>query len=229
MHRVFSVYGRKILSVSLLFNALLTLSCSVGILAGFYVAYPYWRPFAPFLLDGNMFWLIIVGAIINIFPAAHVGKVHTGRLWFHHYVYGFFVMISAVVFIWFFSPISLLGIFFVNSTDFAVNVGRFFFVGGLTLVLDDLPDVHRSTNHGVNWLKRRACQARRLIHYTQLAMGIVSAYFAMAIILSIAQNAEWITPANFIVIGSLLITSITSFSGVKRKVWLNLDADQCSV
>ena len=227
MHRIVSVYGRKILSVSLLFNALLTLSCSVGILSGFYAAYPFWKPFSPFLLDGNLFWLVIVGAVINIFPAAHVGKVHTGRLWFHHYVYGFFVLMLSVAFILVLSPVSLLSIFFVNSTDVAVNAGRFFFIGGLTLVLDDLPDVHKLTMHGLNWLKGKACEARKIIHATQLIMGIISTYFAVAITFSILKTPEWITPANFIVIGSLLITALTSFSGVKRKVWINLEIDQC--
>jgi hypothetical protein len=226
MHRVFSVYGRKILSVSLLFNALLTITCAVSILSGFYAAYPLWKPFTPFLLDGNLFWIVIAGAIINIFPAAHVGKVHTGRLWFHHYVYGFAVMACSVAWIAFFSSVSLLNIFFVYSTDVAVNIGRFFFIGGLTLVLDDLPDVHRFTDRGVQWLKCKAHQAREIIHAVQLIMGLVAVYFVIAISLSILQDLEQLTLANAILIGTLLFTALTSFSGVGRKVWFSLAPKQ---
>jgi hypothetical protein len=223
MHRIISVYGRKILSVALLFNALLTLSYAIGILSGFYAVFPLWKPFTPFLLDGNLFWLIIAAAIINIFPAAHFGQVHTGRLWFHHYVYGFFVMLCSMLWIVFFSSVSILNIFFVYSTDIAVNVGRFFFIGGLTLVLDDLPDVHSFADRGVQWLKGKAAQAGKAIHTVQLIMGFVAAYFVVAISLSMSQNPDWVTPANFILIGSLLVTALTSFfGGVKRKVWLNL-------
>ena len=140
MHRVISVYGRKIFSVTLIFNALLTISCAVGILAGFYRSYPHWKPFSPYLADGNIYWLAIAAAVLNIFPSAYVGKVHTGRLWFHHYVYGFFVLLASAVWVVFFTPVSLLNLFFVSTTNISVNVGRFFFIGGLTLVLDDLPD-----------------------------------------------------------------------------------------
>jgi hypothetical protein len=226
MHRVFSVYVRKCLSVILIFNALLTISCVVGILAGVYFLYPGWKPFAPFLPDGNLFWLIIASAVINIFPAAHFGKVHTGRLWFHHYVYGFFVLASSVIWMVFFSSVSPLTIFFINSTSVAVNVGRFFFIAGLSLVLDDLPDVHRVTNSSLQWLKDKASEAGKILHITQFFMGLVALYFVGAVSLSISRNPQWVTAANYILIGSMLTTAFTSFFGVARKVWINLHYNQ---
>lgn len=225
MHRVFSVYLRKCLSVILIFNALLTISCVVGILAGIYFLYPGWKPFAPLLIDGNLFWLIIASAVINIFPAAHFGKVHTGRLWFHHYVYGFFVLACSVIWMVFFSSVSPLTIFFINSTSVAVNVGRFFFIAGLSLVLDDLPDVHRVTNSSLQWLKGKASEAGKILHVTQFLMGLIAVYFVVAVSISISQNPQWVTAANYILIGSMIITAITSFFGVARKVWINLKLD----
>ena len=69
------------------------------------------------------------------------------------------VLVCAVIYIVFFTPISLLTIFLVNDTSVQVNVGRFFILGGLTLVLDDLPDVHTKLDLGLNWLKNAAVLA----------------------------------------------------------------------
>jgi hypothetical protein len=119
MHRIISVYGRKIFSVALIFNALLTISFAIGLLWGLYVE--NWTLYSPYLINGNLFWLAIAAAIVNIFPAASVGKVHTGRLWFHHYVYGFFVMLIASIWTIFFTPESPLTMFFVNTSDVAIT------------------------------------------------------------------------------------------------------------
>jgi hypothetical protein len=225
MHRVISVYGRKIFSVYLIFNALVTISCAVGILSGYYASYPNWQPFAPYVHNGALFWLLIIAAIVNIFPAASVGKVHTGRLWFHHYVYGFFVMFLSGVWIVVGTSVSLLNVFFINSTNLSVNVGRFFMLGGLSLVLDDLPDVHQVTFRWVQWLKAKACQARRFLHIVQLAMGFVGLYFAAAIIMFVVDNPQWITAANLVLIETLVVTVFTSFGSATRKIWLNLKTE----
>ena len=223
MHRVISVYGRKIVSVALIFNALLTIIFAVGLLWGFYVA--HWKLYPPYLLDGNLFWLVIAAAIINIFPAAYMGRVHTGRLWFHHYVYGFLVMLSSIVWLVLFTSIPLLIVFFVNTSNFSVNLGRFFFLGGLALLLDDLPDVHKVTWHSLRWLKSKAHQIKEIMHIIQLAMGFVAVSFFVIVSLSISQEPQWITPANFIQIGTLLVTAFTSFGSVKLKIWLKLEPD----
>ena len=220
MHRAISIYGRKIFSIFLIFNALLTISCSIGILSGVYTA--HWKPFEPYLYNGNLFWLLIISAVVNIFPAAYVGKVHTGRLWFHHYVYGFFVMILSGAWIVLFTSVSLLGVFFINTTNVSINVGRFFMLGGLSLVLDDLPDVHKVTFHGLRWLKSKACQARRILHATQLIMGLIGIYFIVTIVLSIMHNPQWVTAANVILIETLIVTIFTSFGSAMGKIWLNL-------
>jgi hypothetical protein len=222
MHRFISVYGRKVFSMALIFNALLTISSALGILSGFYSSYPLWKPFAPFLADGNLFWLTTVGAIINIFPAAFIGKVHTGRLWFHHYVYGGIVFFASAAWIILFTSASMLTVFFNYTTNVSINVGRFFLLGGLALLIDDLPDVHKVTGHTLRWLKSKACQIRKILHLLQFLTGFIALYFSIAISLFIIENPQSVTSANFILIGTILITSFTSFISVKRKIWLNL-------
>jgi hypothetical protein len=227
MHRVISVYGRKIFSVTLIFNALLTISCAVGLMWGFYVE--HWILYPPFLLNGNLFWIAIAAAVLNIVPSAYVGKVHTGRLWFHHYVYGFFVMIVSSLWIVFFTSVSLLTVFFINTSNIAVNAGRFFFLGGLTLLLDDLPDVHTLTFRGLRWLKTKAHQARSILQIAQLVLGFATLYLFTTVSLSIIAKPQWVTAANFVQMGTLFVTSLTCFASVKRRTWHKLKPEQEAV
>jgi hypothetical protein len=174
----------------------------------------------PYLISGNLFWVAIAAAIINIFPSAGLGRsLHTGRFLFHHYFYGFMVLVCAVVYIVFITPISLLTIFLVNDTSIQVNVGRFFILGGLTLVLDDLPDVHTKLDSGLNWLKCKVGQGARFVSAVQLVAGAVSLYVSASVTLSVYATPEYVTVANLLLIGTLFITSITSFIFVRRRVW----------
>jgi hypothetical protein len=216
----FRIYGRKVFSVALIFNSLLTISCAIGLLHGVYA--DHWKPYLPYLVDGNLLWLMTAAAVLNIFPAAYTGKVHTGRLWFHHYVYGFIVLLSSSAWVTLFTSISLLNLFRLNTANVAVNVGRFFVLGGLTLIIDDLPDTSKTAKRSIVWLKLKAYQARKILHVVQCLMGFTSLYLLLAISLSIMQSPQWVTAANFILIGTLTVTTLTSFGSVKRKIWLRL-------
>ena len=217
------VLTKKLFSLSLIFNALLSIACIVGILAGFYWLYHNWQPFAPYLINGNILWLVIAAAVINIFPSAALGRtLHTGRFLFHHYIYGFIVLFTTATYIVLFTPAPLLTIFFVNNTSIAVNIGRFFLLGGLTMLLDDLPDVNGHVEAALNWLKLKAHRAGKPILAAQLLTGAVSLYVAVAISLYIFQNQQWFTIANLMLIFTVFLTSVSSFVFVKRKVWLKL-------
>jgi hypothetical protein len=154
--------------------------------------------------------------------AAYIGKVHTGRLWFHHYVYGFAVLLSSFVWIILFTPVSLLSLFTINTTNVAVNVGRFFVLGGLALVIDDLPDVSKTVERSLTWLKLKAYEARKILQVVQFLLGFACVYLLLAISVYLVQSPHWVTPANFILISTLTVTALTSFVSVKQKIWLNL-------
>jgi len=218
---------KKIFSLALIFNALITIAIVVGILFGFYRAYPYWKPFSPYLIEGNIFWLAIAAAMINIFPSACIGRaLHTGRFLFHHYVYGFLVLFFASLFVVFFTPVSLIDIFLITSSDLAINTGRFFILAGLTLLLDDLPDVSERIESMLNWVKAKACQARRVLHVLQIVTGLVSLYLLVSILITTTLNPEGIVN-NIFLISSLTITVITSLAFVKRKAWLKITPPNC--
>ena len=129
------VWLKKIFSLTLILNALITLSAIIGIMYGFYHAWPYWKPYAPYLINGNLFIVVGIAALINIFPSASIGRaLHTGRLFFHHYVYGFFVLITSSIYVIAFTSASLISLFLINSSDMAVNTGRCFLLIGATAV-----------------------------------------------------------------------------------------------
>jgi hypothetical protein len=214
---------RKMFSLTLVFNALLTIACCVGILAGFYWYYYGWNPFAPYLINGNLLWFAIAAAAINVFPSALLGrKLHTGRFLFHHYFYGFLVMVFAAIYVVIFTSVPLTTIFLVNNTAPEVNLGRFFLLGGLTLLLDDLPDVNKRLEAGLNWMKAGAHRAQKAMVAAQIVTGAASLYIFTSVVAAMSQIPEWVTVANFMLAFSLLITGVTSFIFVKRKVWDSL-------
>jgi hypothetical protein len=218
---------KKIFSLALIFNALITLAVVLGLLFGFYKAYPYWHPFTPYLLDGNLLWLAIVAAAINIFPSACIGRaLHTGRFLFHHYVYGFLVFLFASLFVVFFTSIPFVYLFLLNSGDMAVNAGRFFVLGGLTLLLDDLPDVSERIESSLNWVKIKACQAKKVLHMLQLVTGLGTLYLFGAVSIQTIINPERAFYNSFL-LGGLLVTTITSLACVKRKAWLKITPPIC--
>jgi hypothetical protein len=204
----------------LIFNALMSIVFAMQLLAGYYTA--NWKLYTPYLLDGSLFWAVILASIINLFPAADIGRVKTGRLWFHHYIYGFAVSISSTGLALMLTPISIISLLIANNTDVTVNTARFFIVGGMTLVVDDLPDVSKRIKSAISFVKSEVYKRRRIMHLVQCLAGFASFYFFVAVSLYVVSNPEWATLANFILIGTLVVTSLTSFMSVKRKTWLNM-------
>ena len=215
---------KKIFSISLVFNSLLTIACAVGIISGFYFYYSDWHPFAPYLIHGSIFWVVIAAAVINLYPSAMLGrKLHTGRFLFHHYFYGFLVLVCACLYVVFLTPVSLLTIFFVNNTSIDINIGRFFILGGLTLLLDDLPDVSTRIEFHLNWIKAKALNIPRFLIITQIITGFFALYLSIALLLGMLNVPEWVTVANFLLLLTTLFTAMTSFIFAKRRFWRNVE------
>jgi len=205
-------------------NSFITLASIAGILYGFY--FHAWRSYSPYLINGNIFLLAAIAALVNIFPSASIGRcLHTGRFLFHHYVYGFFVLLVASIFVLTFTSVSLDKLFIVNSANIAVNAGRFFVLTGLVLFLDDLPDVSKRIESTLNKVKSGAYKLRKVIYSTQLVSGIISFYVFLTIALSSIEHRAF-TVSNFLTMGTILITSITAVAFVKRKAWLKITVTQ---
>jgi hypothetical protein len=216
------VITKKIFSLSLILNSLITLAAIAQIMFNFYHSFPYWQPYSPYLINGSVFFLVIMAAFLNIYPSASMGRtLHTGRFLFHHYVYGFFVLLISVVFVMAFTSVSFFSLFLVYNESITVNAGKFLFLGGLTLLLDDLPDVSKGIDSTLTSLKSWAYRGRKVIHVLQLVTGLVSFYAFIAVSLWSMQHPELALAASF-TSGTLLITSLTSLLFVKRKTWLKV-------
>jgi hypothetical protein len=216
------VIGKKIFSLSLILNSLITLAAIAQVLFNFYHSFPYWQPYSPYLVNGSVFFLVIIAAFLNIYPSASLGRtLHTGRLLFHHYVYGFLVLLFSSFFVIAFTSVSLLSLFLVYNESVMVNAGKFLFLGGLTLLLDDLPDVSKRTELSLTFLKFKAYQGRKILHILQLVTGLVSFYVSIAVGLWATQHPELLFPASF-TSATFLITSLTSLVFAKRRAWLKI-------
>ncbi|NLE05074.1 MAG: hypothetical protein GX638_09790 [Crenarchaeota archaeon] len=226
MNQHFKKYGTKIFSIALIFNSLMSISCVIELLFNFYKSIPYWQPFAPYLIDGNIFWLIIIAAIINIYPSASIGrKIKTGRLFFHHYVYGFIVLIIAFFSTLLFAPISFFNIFITQTSDIAINAGRFFILGGLALFIDDVPDVSKKVAYTLNYVKTQVYKIRKLIHYLHLVLGIGCLYVSFAILFWVINNPKLFDLGNIILVGTILISALTSLILMQKQAWLKMKVD----
>jgi hypothetical protein len=216
------VWLKKTFSLTLLLNSLITIAAISGIMAGFYRSWPYWKPYWPYLINGNLFLLVAAAALINIFPSASIGrKLHTGRFLFHHYVYGAVVLATSSFCVIAFSSVSLFSLFLVNTSNLAINAGRCFVLIGMTLLLDDLPDVSKRIEAALNKIKSAFCRIKMGMHILQLTTGAVTLYiFGCICYTSIIENT--LTVANLITMSTLLITAITSFAFFKRKAWLQI-------
>ena len=214
---------KKVFSLAFIFNALISITAVAGMLYGFYTSKDPWYPFAPYFLDGNLFWLALAAGAICIFPAAAIGRsLHTGRFLFHHYVYGFFVLAITAILVRVFTPFSVITIFFIDSNDIGVNAARAFFLAGLAMFLDDLPDLSLKTETCLNWVKTKACYIKKTLHYTTLITGIFAIYTSMAMLAStIAENFNRWLP-NLFGIVSLFITGIMCLAFFIRKDWLKI-------
>ena len=125
---------KKTFSLALIFNALITVAAVAGIIFGFYMAYPYWQPYAPWLINGNLFWLALAAAIINIFPSAHRQSLAywtfpVSPLPIRLLCSAFFLCVCYHFYFYSFAQPVL-----VESNSLAVNAGRVFELAGLTLL-----------------------------------------------------------------------------------------------
>ena len=223
MANPFVVYGRKFFGFILVFNCLLTLLYAVGLLIGFYAA--HWIIYQPYLISAALLWAVIPVTVMNLYPSMKVGRVHTGRLWVHHYVYGFIVLAFSALFILTFTSVSTVNLFMAHIANLRVNVGRLLILVGLTLVLDDFGDISKGANAIQTFLKVKTCQKPRIINWLHCLLSGVCLYIFAAISLWLTQTPHGVTLGNLIFASSLFATSMTTFVAVTKKTWLKISLE----
>jgi hypothetical protein len=212
-------YGKKALSWVLTFNCLLTILVAVGLLSVFYAA--HWKLYQPYLLNANLLWAAILTPIMNLFPTANLGRVKVRRLRFHHFVYGLAILTASVMLIMF-MPIPLMNLFKLYVRDVGFNVGRVFILVGLTLIIDDFGDVSNITMKALRFMKSKVYQNRRIIHVLQCLLFCITLYIFLCVTIWLTQNPKGINLPNLVIDGTTLVSSLTAFGSVDKKIWLRI-------
>ncbi len=214
-----NAYLKKIFSLALTFNSLLSIFSVLGVLMGFYSARYHWKPYPPYLIDGSIFWFAVLAAMFNIYLVIRIGRVKTGRLWFHHYVWGFALFVLACALLLLFGSTSFFSIFVGNGYSFAVYAGRFFVLGGLTLFIDDFADVSKRLTFFLRLARSKIYRVRGAIRVVQGILGFMSFYIFLCVIFStsLLQGSNWV--GNLVLAGTLLVTSLTSLASAYMKIW----------
>jgi hypothetical protein len=128
-------------------------------------------------------------------------------------------MLCALVYVVLFSPVGLFELFFVFDERIEVNIGRFFVLGGLALLLDDLPDVSTRIESVLNRLKFKVGELNKLVSILHIICGAVSMYVFSSIVAEMYYIPQSVTLANTLCAGTIFITGITSFIFVKLGIW----------
>ena len=234
MSRIIAKLGRKTLSLALIFNSIISLASAANILAAFYLNTNGWRPYSPYLIDGSLFLLVIVTAVLNIIPAKLVGKVDLGRILFHHYVYGFLASSISITLMAVFAPAYIL-VFLMPSLGFQttglqmimIYSGLFFVYGGLTLMIDDIHDVSLRLGKILDRLKLWAYKSGKTLQKVHMVSSLATVYTAMSVCAWLLGNiilketwSLW-DVSNMVLATSLLITGLWGLKAVKAKYWFS--------
>jgi hypothetical protein len=224
--------GRKVLSLALIFNSVVSLLSATNMLTSFYVNRYAWRPYSPYLIDGSLLWFIILTAVLNIFPAKLIGRVNIRRIIFHHYVYGFLVSSISVLLIALFAPACIL-LLLTPSLGFQtsgfqtipVYAGLFFVYGGLTLIIDDICDISLRMGRHMDKLKMRIQKSGKTLQTIHLCSSLTSIYITICTVLWYFENSFWMKSwplwdaSHVVFISNLFVTSIWGLKAAKEKSW----------
>jgi hypothetical protein len=224
---------RKILSLALIFNSLLCLISLAEVLAACYATGYSWDPYSPYLIDGSLFWFAVLTVILNIVPAKSIGRVHVRRLLFHHYVYGFVVMIFGSVLLFSFSmPGSILASSGLLSTTERIGYQSitfytylFLLYGGLTLFLDDFADISLKTRRILDGVRERVFRSGGTIRSIHFLSSLITLYLSISVFLWFIERQHWIAQwpiwflAHVFFISSLLVNSFWGLNVVMKRLW----------
>jgi hypothetical protein len=234
MSRIIAKLGRKTLSLALIFNSILSIASVANILAIFLLNGQGWQLYSPYLLDGSLFVLVIMTAILNIVPAKFIGKVKIKRILFHHYVYGFLASSISLTLIAVFAPAYIL-VFIMPSLGFQttglqmvmIYSGLFFVYGGLTLMIDDIRDVSLRLGKTLDKLKLRAYKSGKTLQKVHLVSSFATVYTAASIFVWFLANNTLMEAwslwdiFNIVFASSLFITGLWGLKAVKAKYWFS--------
>jgi predicted RNA-binding Zn-ribbon protein involved in translation (DUF1610 family) len=219
--------GKKAFRLSIIFNALLCIFYAIALLSGMYSN--NWNLFEPHLINGNLFWLLIAAATINILYTLTTNQLTIIKTRTYSFLIGIIIFGVSVALLLTTTPYSITSLFTESITDLNINIGRFFLLSGLALFLLDIPNIKRTGR--INQPKKN--KINKLMSITHIILGSTTVYLFMAVSLSISQFPQTATTANLILIGALLFSSLISFGAAiyclklkaQPKIEVNIEQD----
>ena len=212
--------GGRTLSLALIFNSLVCFFFVTGLINGIYTA--NWKVYQPYLLSGGFFWAIIIGSLLTILLALNISQKTYSSRSPYGMIFGATIFAVSLISLSIFTPLSITGIFTSNTTDIAINMGRFFLLSGIAMILVQFPT--QLKKHGFNIKSEFFAEnsfARKALYWLQLGIGVISMYIFIAVVLYMTTYQKTDIAANYILSCVVLIIGITSFAATAQKSWLN--------
>ncbi len=232
MSNVLRALCKKILGLALIFNSIVSLISAANILYGFYQSRLFWQPYSPYLIEGSLFWFVILTSTLNLVPAKLTGKVDLRRFLFHHYVYGFLVILASLSLIVLFMPACIFMVLepsiglemegFQSVLSYAI---LFFIYGGLTLIIDDIYDISMRVSRIFDRIKTRMQRLGRMLQTVHLCSSVITIYIAACVAIWCFKNyflmIDWplLSLAHIIFTSSMLVNSFCGLKAVKERMW----------
>lgn len=215
--------GTKTLSLLLMLNSLFSLVSSLSIACGVLPGCLLGNLHKPYILNILFLSFITLTAILNIIPAKFMGRVNIRRLLFHHYVYGFLSILFYLALIF-----SLLLVETATCNAYLMTVENRIYLEiplywGITLILDDLPDLSPKIGRLLNNLKVKVSELNNVIVWVHRSSSVISACAALWYISRLP-----ITGNNFIHLSLTISFIITALCGLKTSsggIWLKYLSD----
>lgn len=230
---------RKILCLIVIFNSIVSIIFAGDLLYVFYADESMRLPYSSFLLDGFLFWFVIIASVLNIATAKAVGNVKLRRIKFHHYFYGFITSVASFIFMMLYAPAYLFTLLMpaflidaYSSTDASSFTAFLLVYGGMTLIIDDVQDMSRRLSCFASNLKWKIQRFKRAFEGLHLLCCLISTYLALSIIIWLFTNRLYLSISMLprlsaeVFASSLLVTSIWGLGMIKKRFWLkNLYVD----
>ena len=200
--------------MGLIFNSLLCIFYSIGLLAGVYTE--NWKIFAPYLISGNVLWFLILASILNILLAVKISEVKKS----YGLIFGIIIASISAFSLLTLGSLSFSDIFTKSTTDVMINLGRFFLLSGIALFIVEIPNLVQifGVTQKIRLPKNNFIY--KLFFLVQLAMIFATFYLFFAVTAYMSQVAGANSLANLILTFALLFTAFISFGATILKTWL---------
>jgi hypothetical protein len=211
--------AKKTLSLSFIFVSLLLVFYAAGILNGIYLN--NWRVYEPYLVSGNLFWVLIFGSIVTILLSINLGQIKIARnIGLLSFISGLLIASISAIFLSTTMHLTIFEIFTKSTTDLTINLGRFFLLSGIAVFLIEIPFIFRAT-----WISSKPVISKgnfvfKILFGLQFILGIFFLYMFIAVGLSIGSNPNSNTLANLVLCYALLIEGVISVEATFLKAWL---------